>query len=161
MTKRLYSKEDVEKLSSLMWKYAALCIALVVIAVNVSVIFCFFVTDDNANMLKNINIILCSVFGCVALYFLFNGVTPVRAKKNYVEKMLNSPCKKVRGRVIDNGKDITAVKHITLSEIRLTDENGKERILYWDKQIALPEFASHFVELEVVNNKIVGYGDVQ
>ena len=75
--------------------------------------------------------------------------------------MLNSPCKKVRCRVIDNGKDITAVKHITLSEIRLTDENGKERILYWDKQIALPEFASHFVEFEVVNNKIVGYGDVQ
>lgn len=159
MIKQLYAKDDVQNLGSRMWKFAAICIALVVLAVGVGVATCFLITDDNVSMLKTIDILLSCVCGCVALYFLFNGVIPVRARKNYVEKMLNSTARTVRGRVIGKGKKITTVKYINLSELRLNDENGKEVILYWDNDAGEQNFEGHIVEFKVVNNKIVGYGD--
>lgn len=159
MMKMLYTKEDAANLKKRMWIYAAVCIAVVVIAVGVGVVTCFLVNDDNAKLLKFIDIVLTAVCGCVALYFLFNYVTPLRARKNYVEKMVNSTPKTVRGRVLGKGKKITTVKYINLSELRLSDENGKEIMLYWDEEKGEQNFEGHIVEFKVVNNKIVGYGD--
>ncbi|MGN0813417.1 MAG: hypothetical protein ACI4MQ_07915 [Candidatus Coproplasma sp.] len=155
----LYSKEDVKSLKKRMWQFVAICIALVVIAVVVGVVTCFFVNDNNAALLKIINMVLSSVCACVALYFLVNNVAPIRARKNYVEKMVNSPHKTIRGRVTGKGKKITSVKHLNLSEIYLNDESGKEILLYWDEDIGEQNLEGHVVEFKVVNNKIVGYGD--
>ena len=155
----LYTKEDVANLKKRMWKYAAICIAVVTVAVAVGVVTCFLVNDSNAKWLKIIDIVLTSLCGCVALYLLFNHVTPIRARKNYIEKMLNSTAKTVRGRVTGKGKKITTVKYINLSELRLNDEEGKEVILYWDEDCNEQNFEGHVVEFKVVNNKIVGYGD--
>lgn len=159
MMNMLYSNEDVANLKKRMWIYTAVCIALVAVAVAVGVATCFLVNDNNAKWLKIIDIVLTSLCGCVALYFLFNGVIPVRARKNYIEKMLNSTTKTVRGRVLGKGKKITTVKYINLSELRLNDEEGKEIILYWDEDIGEQNLEGHVVEFKVVNNKIVGYGD--
>lgn len=159
MINMLYTKDDVKTLKSRMWRYAAICIAVVVIAVAVGVITCILVNDSNAKWLKIIDIVLTSLCGCVALYLLFNYVTPIRARKNYIEKMLNSTTKTVRGRVTGKGKKITTVKYINLSELRLNDEEGKEIILYWDEDCGEQNFEGHVVEFKVVNNKIVGYGD--
>lgn len=161
MMNMLYSNEDVKNLKKRMWIYAAVCIALVVIAVGVGVVTCFLVNDDNAKWLKIIDIVLTAVCGCVALYFLFNYVIPVRARKKYMEMMLGSTAKTVRGRVTGKGKRITTVKYINLSELRLSDENGKEIMLYWDEENGEQNFEGHIVEFKVVNNKIVGYGDAQ
>ena len=159
MMKMLYKNEDVQNLKKRMLIYTVVCIALVVIAIGVGVATCFVVNDDNAKMLKIIDIVLTAVCGCVALYFLFNEVIPTRARKNYIEKMLNSTSKTVRGRVLGKGKKITTVKYVNLSEIRLNDEEGKELILYWDEDNGKQDFEGHIVEFKVVNNKIVGYGD--
>lgn len=161
MMKQLYTTDDVRELSSGIRKFAALCVALVVIAVGAGVASCFFITDANANMLKIINIVFSSACGCTALYFLLNSVIPAHAKKNYAEKMLNSTSKTVRGRVTDKGKRITTVKYKDLAELRLNDEEGKETVLYWDMEKGEPDFVGHIVEFRVVNNKIVGYGDAQ
>lgn len=159
MMNMLYTKEDVQSLKKRMWIYAAVCIAVVVIAVGVGVATCFLVNDNNAKLLKIIDIVLTAVCGCVALFFLFNYVIPLRARKNYIEKMLGSTTKTVRGRVTGKGKKVTTVKYINLSELRLNDEEGKEIILYWDEDNGDKNFAGHIVEFKVVNNKIVGYGD--
>ena len=159
MMKMLYSKDDVQSLKKRMWIYAVVCITVVVIAVGVGVVTCFLVNDDNAKWLKIIDIVFTSLCGCVALYLLFNYVTPIRARKNYIEKMLGSKSKTVRGRVTGKGKKITTVKYINLSELRLNDEEGKEVILYWDEDCNEQNFEGHVVEFKVVNNKIVGYGD--
>lgn len=159
MMNMLYKKEDLSSLKKRTWLFAAISISAVVIAVVVGVITCFMITDDNANTLKIIDMILSSVCVCVALYFLFNEIIPTRARKNYVEKMLNSTAKTVRGRVAGKGKKITTVKYINLSELRLTDANGKEVVLYWDNDSGEQNFEGHIVEFKVVNNKIVGYGD--
>lgn len=159
MINMLYSIDDVKTLKSRMWIYGVVCIALVAVAVAVGVVTCFLVNDDNAKWLKIIDIVLTSLCGCVALYLLFNYVTPIRARKNYIEKMLNSTSKTVRGRVTGKGKKITTVKYINLSELRLNDEEGKELILYWDEDVGEQNFEGHVVEFKVVNNKIVGYGD--
>ena len=159
MMKMLYSKDDVQSLKKRMWIYAVVCITVVVIAVGVGVVTCFLVNDDNAKWLKIIDIVFTSLCGCVALYLLFNYVTPIRARKNYIEKMLGSKSKTVRGRVTGKGKKITTVKYINLSELRLNDEEGKEVILYWDEDCGEQNFEGHVVEFKVVNNKIVGYGD--
>lgn len=155
----LYTKEDVVGLKSRMWKFAAICISAVVGAIAIGVVICFLVNDDNAKWLEILNIILTAVCGCVSLYFLFNYVLPIRARKNYIEKMLNSTSKLVRGRVLGKGKKRTAVKHVNLFELRLADEEGKEIILYWDSDIAEKDFNGHIVEFKVVNNKIIGYGN--
>ena len=155
----LYTKEDVKRLKKRMWKYAAICIAVVAVAVAVGVVTCFLVNDGNAKWLKIIDIVLTALCGCVALYLLFNYVTPIRARKNYIEKMLNSTSKTVRGRVTGKGKKITTVKYINLFEIRLNDEEGKELILYWDEDCGEQNLEGHIFEFKVVNNKIVGYGD--
>ena len=159
MINMLYTKEDIQSLKKRMWIYAVVCITVVVIAVAVGVVTCFLVNDSNAKWLKIIDIVLTALCGCVALYFLFNYVTPTRARKNYIEKMLNSTTKTVRGRVTGKGKKITTVKYINLSELRLNDEEGKEVILYWDEDCNEQNFEGHVVEFKVVNNKIVGYGD--
>ena len=159
MMNMLYTKDDVKTFKSRMWIYAVVCITVVVIAVGVGVVTCFLVNDSNAKWLKIIDIVLTSLCGCVALYLLFNYVTPIRARKNYIEKMLNSTSKTVRGRVTGKGKKITTVKYINLSELRLNDEEGKEVILYWDEDCGEQNFEGHVVEFKVVNNKIVGYGD--
>ena len=159
MMKMLYSKDDVQSLKKRMWIYAVVCITVVVIAVGVGVVTCFLVNDSNAKWLKIIDIVFTSLCGCVALYLLFNYVTPIRARKNYIEKMLGSKSKTVRGRVTGKGKKITTVKYINLFEIRLNDEEGKELILYWDEDCGEQNLEGHIFEFKVVNNKIVGYGD--
>ena len=159
MMNMLYSNEDIQSLKKRMWIYGVVCIAVVAVAVAVGVVTCFLVNDNNTRWLKIIDIVLTSLCGCVALYFLFNHVKPLRARKNYIEKMLGSKSKTVRGRVTGKGKKITTVKYINLSELRLNDEEGKEIILYWDEDIGEQNFEGHVVEFKVVNNKIVGYGD--
>ena len=159
MKKTLYTDEDVRRLRKRIGKYAALCIALVGTAVAVGVTTCFFVTDANAKTLKTVNIVFSAACGCVALYFLFNYLLPARARKNYTEQMLRSTVKTVRGRVAGKGRKITLVKHLSHSELRLYDEAGKEIVLYWDDANGETAFEGHIVEFQVVNNKIVGYGD--
>lgn len=159
MMNMLYSKEDVISLKKRMWLSVAISITAVVIAVGVGVVTCFLVNDNNATWLKIIDIVLTSVCCCVALYFLFNYVIPNRARKNYVENMVNSTPNTVRGRVTGMGKKITTIKYIELSELHLCDEYGKEIILYWDSDVGEQNFEGHIVEFKVVNNKIVGFGD--
>ena len=159
MMKMLYTKDDVNSLKKRMWIYAAVCIAVVLIAVGVGAATCFLVNDNNAKWLKIIDIVLSSLCGCVALYFLLNYVIPIRARKNYVEKMVNSTPKTVRGRVLGEGKKRTTLKYINLRELHLSDEEGKEILLYWDEDFSGHNFEGHIVEFKVVNNKIVGYGD--
>lgn len=161
MMNELYMQEDVQQLSARIWKYAAVCIGLIVVALGVGITTCFFITDDNANVLQTINIVLSSLCGCTALYFLLNEIMPKRARKAYVEKMLNSTAKTVRGRVAKIGRKVTVVKYVSTYEVQLLDETGKDRILYLDAETQTPDFTGHIVEFKVVNNKIVGYGDAQ
>lgn len=161
MVKELYSEEDVRELSSGMWKNAALSISLVVAAVAIGVVSCFFVTDANANILKYVNIALSSVCGCVALYVLLNGVAPKKARKNYISKVLDSESELLRGVVTGKGKTRIAAKYIKFCELFLTDEEGNERTIYWDMEIGEPEFEGAAVEFSIVKNKIIGYGDAQ
>lgn len=163
MMKELYSSNDIKHLRIRMWKFASVCIALAIIIIGVGVATCFLITDDNASMFKIIDIVLGSVCGCVALYLLLNGVIPIRARKNYIEKMLNSPAKIVRGRVTDNGKkkNITVVKYMNISELRIIDEEGKEFLLYFDNDTENCDLEGHIFEFKVVNNKIIGYGNAQ
>lgn len=161
MMNELYTQEDVKNLSARIWKCAAICIGVIVIALGVGITTCFFVTDENAKLLQTINIVLSSLCACVALYFLLNEIMPKRAKKAYVEKMLNSTAKMVRGRVADVGKKVTVVKYVSTYEVRLLDEEGKDWILYLDAEKQTKDLKGHIVEFKVVNNKIVGYGDAQ
>lgn len=161
MIKELYTEGDVKNLSTRVWQYAAVCIGLLVIALGVGIVTCFFVTDENANMLQTIDILLTSICGCVALYFLLNEIMPKRAKKAYVEKMRNSTAKTVRGRVVNIGKKVTVIKYVSTYEVQLLDEEGKELVLYLDAEKQTQDFKGHIVEFKVVNNKIVGYGDAQ
>lgn len=161
MMKELYTSDDAKCLTARMWKFAAICISLAAVVLGVGIATCFFVNDDNATWLKVLDIVLGSVCGCVALYLLFNGVIPARARRNYINKMLASPSKTVRGKVTGKGKKITVVKHMDFSELHLIDENGKQIILYSDNDTDGYDYEGHVVEFKVVNNKIVGYGDAQ
>lgn len=159
--KELYTKEQVQKLTLNIRKLAALCIALVVVAIAEGITTCFFVNESNAVLLKIINIVVSSVCLCVALYFLLNGILPVRARKNFISRLLNSPTIKLKGRVIGRGKSMTNVKYIELTELHISDENGKEHILYWDLENGDPDFEGHIIVFDVVNNKIVRYGEAE
>ena len=75
--------------------------------------------------------------------------------------MRRTSAKTVRGRVFGKGKKITLVKHLNFSEFRFTDEKGNERILYWDTDNGEPDFGNRIVVFQLVNNKIVGYGDAE
>ena len=161
MMKQLYSEDDVKKLGDKIRKYAVIDIELVILALGVGITICFFVTDSNAKILEAANILFSSVCGCTALYFLLNTILPAREKKLYISRMRRASAKTVRGRVFGKGKKITLVKHLNFSEFRFTDEKGNERILYWDTDNGEPDFGNRIVVFQLVNNKIVGYGDAE
>ena len=75
--------------------------------------------------------------------------------------MCRASSKTVCGRVFDKGKKITLLKYLKFAEFRFTDEEGNERILYWDTDNDEPNFENRIVEFQIVNNKIVGYGDAE
>lgn len=161
MMKQLYTGDDVKDLGAKIRKFVGVDIGLIFFALGVGIATCFFVSDSNAQLLETVDIVLSSVCGCAALYFLLNTILPARAKRNYISHLLSSDTRTVRGRVSGEGKRITIVKHIRSSEIRLTDEEGREHILYWDLDNGTPDFEGHIVEFQAVNNKIVGYGEVK
>lgn len=161
MVKQLYSEDDIKKLRAEIRKFAAVDIGVVLFALSVGIATCFFVSDSNARILETVDIVLSSVCGCIALYFLFNAILPTRAKKNYISHLLSSDAKTVRGEVLDKGKKITIVKYINSSEISIIDEKGNKRILYWDLDNGEPDFEGQVVGFQVVHNKIIGYGDVE
>lgn len=155
----LYTEKDLKKLGAQLKKYAIICAVPAAVAVVVGVVVCFFVTEANAAALKTFNIIFSCVGFCAALYVLFNYVLPVKAKKDFVFRMVNSNAKKARGKFVGKGRKITVEKHLTFFEIVIQDASGKEQVLYFDSEIPMPAFEGHVVEFSVVNNKIVGYGD--
>lgn len=159
MMKQVYTADDVKKLNFVIRKFLIIAIALVILALGVGIATCFLVNDGNAMVLEIIDIALSSVCGCVAIYFLLNNITPARAKKRYIVKALNSPAKTVRGRVMSKGREITAIKHMKFRELKVYDEEGNERVLYWDTANGEPEFEGHILEFKAVGNKIVAYGD--
>lgn len=159
MKKYLYSESDERKISVKIKKDVFICLGLVVAAIAVGIITCNLVTDDNATMLKIINIIMSSVCLCTTAYFILNRIIPGSAKRDYVERMLYSKSNAIRGKVIGDGKKITAMKRIDLIELRILNAEGKELVLYWDAEIDKPDFVGHIIEFYVVNNKIIGYGD--
>lgn len=161
MIKDLYSAEDAKKLGNSIRKYAIIIAALLLCAAAVGVATCFSVNDGNASLFKIVNIIVTSLCFCAALYFFFNEIQPMAARKNFIEKMVNSPGRKFRCRVTRRGKTLTSARHIKLTELQVYDENGKEQILYWDMENGEPDFQGHIVEFKLVGNKIVGYGDAQ
>ena len=75
--------------------------------------------------------------------------------------MCRASSKTVCGRVFDKGKKITLLKYLKFAELRFTDEEGNERILYWDTDNDEPNFENRIVGFQIVNNKIVGYGDAE
>ena len=161
MIKQVYTSDDVKKLNAVIRKFLIIDIALIALALGVGIATCLLVNGDNARVFETIDITLSSVCGCVALYYIFNYIAPVRARKNYIVRVLNSPAKTVRGRVAGKGKRITALKYMIFCELTLFDEEGNERLLYWDIANGEPEFEGHIVELKAVNNKIVAYGDAE
>lgn len=159
MIKYLYSAADDKRLSDGLKLDIVICVVMMVVALTVGITTCNFVTDDNATLLKIINIVVSSVCLCTAVYFILNGIVPKTARRNYIEKMLFSTPISMRGKVIGEGKKITATKQIELIELRILDEEEKEFVLYWDLKKDKPDFIGHVVEFCVVNNRIMGYGD--
>lgn len=160
MIKHLYSKLDERELSVRLKIDVLICVLLLVVAVTVAVITCTMVTDDNAVILEIINIILSAVCLCVIAYFILNRIVPNSAKREYIEKLLRTkPCT-VRGKVVGDGKKITAMKRMELIEVCILNEEDEELVLYWDSKIDKPDLVGHIVDFYVINNKIVGYGDV-
>ncbi len=159
MIKYLYSEVDTRELSLKLKRDVFICVILLIVAVTVGIFTCTFVTDDNAMLLKIINIVLSSVCLCITVYFILNRIVPISAKRTYIEKLLHTDPSTVCGKVTDGGKKITAMKRMEFIETCVLNEDGKELILYWDSAIAKPDFVGHTVNFYVVNNKIVGYGD--
>lgn len=161
MMKQLYQTQDVQKYNNLLKKYCAIAILLILLAGLTGIIICFFVDDDNANVLKWINIVWSSLCLCTAIYVFLNEIQPLRARKNFAARILCSNGKRLRGRVSDCGRTITSERYITLQEICLIDENGKEHVLFWDLEKGKADFKDHIVEFYVVNNKIAGFGEAE
>lgn len=159
MIKNLYSRDNVKMLSHSLRIDMLICVVLIIVAITVGVITCFFVTDENASLFKVIDIIVSSLCICVAVYFILNRIRPKRARKQYIERMLNSTSKSIRCKVIEIGKKITIEKYINLLELLVVNADGKELILYWDLENAMQNFVGHIVRFCIVNNKIIGYGD--
>lgn len=154
----LYSRADVQKLSSELKKDSLLCASLLSLAALFGIITCRLVTDENAMLLKAVNILVSSLCLCFAVYRVLNRILPRKARKKYIKKMLNAPEKTVRCKVMKEGKRITAIKYVDLTELLVLNEDGKELVLYWDSASGEQKFVGHIVEFSVVNNKIVGYG---
>lgn len=159
MTKYLYSRDDVKKLVDELKSDGIRCAVLLAVAVAVAVTTCGVVTDENAMLLKTVNVLVSSVCLCTVVYFILNRILPKRARKNYVEKMQRSTKKTVRCKVMETGKKITAIKYIDLLELVVLSEEGKTQVLYWDLANGEQHFVGHIVEFYVVNNKIIGYGE--
>lgn len=159
MIKYLYSRDDLKTLSHSLRIDMLICVMLIIVAITVGVITCFFVTDENASLFKVIDIILSSLCVCITAYFILNRIRPKRARKQYIERMLNSASKSIRCKVIEIGKKITIEKHINLLEFIVINADDKELVLYWDLEDAMQNFVGHIVKFCIVNNKIIGYGD--
>lgn len=153
MIKYLYSEADERMLSKSLKADIIICVFLLITAVVVGVFTCHMVNDDNATILKVINIIESSMCLCTTAYFALNRIIPKSAKRTYIEKILDSSPIIVRGKVIGDGKKITVLKRITLIELCIINEEGKESVLYWDSDIVEPDFIGHIIEFYVVNNK--------
>lgn len=154
----LFSQADVKRLSSELKSDRLLCAGLMTLAVVFGVITCRLVTDENAMLLKTANILVSSLCLCVVVYRVLNRIIPRKARKNHIEKMLRSSPKALRCKVMKEGKKITAIRYVALTELLVLNEEGKELVLYWDAASGKQNFVGHIVEFYVVNNKIVGYG---
>lgn len=161
MTTELYTKEQINIYANRIKKYAAISVAIVLATIGASVGLCFAVNDGNATVMKLLDIAISGTGLCVALYLLLNEILPTRSRKNYASKMLASRAKTVACRVTGYGRTVTAEKRLRLKEIRITDAESKEQVLYWDAEQALPDFEGHIVVFKVVNNKIISYGDTE
>lgn len=156
----LYSQKDLHNIGKRLQKYVIICLSLVFIALAVGVTVCFFANETNLDGLKLFNIVFSSVCCCIALYLLLNKILPICAKKIFVSQVLSATTKTIRGKVSVSEKKITLSKYLSFFEVRLVDASGRENLLYFDSSVAMPSFDERLVALEIVNNKIVGYGEV-
>lgn len=160
MMNQLYNAEDFVGLRGVSKRYALVAAIVLAVALAVCTSVCFFVNDGNVTWLKVINIVISSIGGCVSIYLLFDKIIPSFARADYIDKILSSTSQSVVGVVENTGRVSTVAKYVSATELKLSDDNGRTVVLYWDCNFDCPDFDGLRVAFSIVQNRIVAYGVV-
>lgn len=152
----LYTGEEVTGVRRTLHREVLVCVLSLAVALVVCVILCFFVTDTNAKLLRNVNIALSSVGGCVSLYLLLNVVLPRAARLSVLRQLTGGQPQTLCGTVTGVGGKMTLRRGLTVRELTLRTESA-ERTLFWDTEKPCPLTVGATVTVCTVENTVVGY----
>ena len=152
----LYTGEEVTGVRRTLHREILACVLSLAVALVVCVILCFFVTDTNAKLLRNVNITLSSVGGCAALFLLLNIVLPRAARLSVLRQLTGGQPQTLCGTVTGIGGELTLRRGLTVRELTLCAGNA-ERTLFWDTEKPCPLTVGTTVTVRTVENTVVGY----
>lgn len=152
----LYTGEEVAGVRHTLHREILICVLSLAVALVVCVILCFFVTDTNAKLLRNVNIALSSVGGCVSLFLLLNVVLPRAARLSVLRQLTGGHPLTLCGVVTGIGGEITLRRGLTVRELTLRTESA-ERTLFWSTEKPCPLTVGATVTVRTVENTVVGY----
>lgn len=153
----LYSYCELEHLIQKKKIYVVISVGVFIVALAVSIVLCFFISDSNATLLQVINIVLCSLGGCTSMFLYFNNILPLKNRQAYVRQIISGNKKSIGCVVIAIGGLITVSKNISAYEITVKTDDEAELLLYWDKEKEIPDIIGKNVSFEIVQNTVFGY----
>ena len=152
----LYTGEEMAGVRRTLHREILSCVLSLSLALAACVVLCFFVTDTNAKILRNVNIVLSSAGGCVSLFLLLNVVLPRAARLSVLRQLTGACTLTVCGVVVGVGGEMTLRRGLTVRELTLRTE-GTERTLFWDAEKPFPLAVGATVTVRAVGNTVVGY----
>ncbi len=152
----LYTGEELTRLRRTLHRVILFCVLPVTVALVISVVLCFFVSDTNATRLRNINIALSSVGGCVSLYLLLNAVLPRARRVSVVRQLAEGQPLTLYGTVTGIGEETTLKRGLIARPVSIRTDAGAERVLFWDTEKPCPLATGVTAAFRTVDNTVVG-----
>lgn len=152
-----YSKDQLHYLRQKKRRLIGLGSFIVILTLVISIALCFIVNDVNAEVIKHINILLCSFAGCAVLYLWLELISPLRARISYTGKVLQDTQEHITGTVTSIEREFTLRRHIKVIELEFCTDDQLHRMLYLDTDEQYSSLIGKRIALSVVSNLIVGY----
>lgn len=153
----VYTVEGLDALQSKRRKWLVCSFLFIIFSLAVSVFLCFFVTQENAQAIMIVNILLCAFGACASLYLLLNVVSPLGRRVKYTRLLLAGARTEITGLALKWQEDLTVPPGIHMHELCFSSDGGGQISLYYEGDAPAPDVVGERLRLTVVMQTVIGY----
>lgn len=157
----LYLKDEPYILEKKVRKIIVLCVAILLVAIGVSVGLCFMANKGNVAMLETVAIVLCAIAGFVDIFLISNVIVPCVCEGRFALRVSNASRRSLTGSLCFPNQKKTFVKDMETEVAILTNQDGEKTSLIWNCSKTKPSNLESNYRVEIVGEHIVAFEEVK